>query len=155
MVNAIIGKIEKIGDIVSIPYSDGTKTFERRDLILDCSTYDRYTGDLRYNYPSFDFCGSKVNELDNFSVGEFVEVSFVLAGVKYNDKHTGEVKYFTKIQAYKIEHHERTNKASVHHSSQSVQSTPQMQKSKDNYSAFPSPVDDNGEPVNDDDVLPF
>ena len=48
--NSIIGKIQTIGQTQTIP-SKGGRDFTKREVIIDSSTYDRWTGDKFENYP--------------------------------------------------------------------------------------------------------
>jgi len=106
----ITGKIDYIGDVVSIPSKDGTRTFYKRELWIDATLFDRYTGERsKYeNFPAFEFSGEhNCKLLDGLSIGDVVTVSFTLQGNKYADRVTGQVKNFTKIQGYaidKVEH---------------------------------------------------
>lgn len=95
----IIGKIKEIGNIVSIPTKNG-QTFDKRDLVLDCSLYDRYTGDKRENFVKFEFGGTKCHVLDSFKVGDIVNVAFVLKGDYYTPKGETEQKLIMHIVGY-------------------------------------------------------
>lgn len=100
MAYTINGIIQKIGDIESIPYRD--KVFQKRELVLDCSYRNQFTGDLeRPNYPKFEFTGDHVNDLDAFKSGDIVTVTFVLNGSR--SEKNGMVRYFTNVNGYKIE----------------------------------------------------
>ena len=81
-------------------------------MVIDNTRYDQYTGEPGFSsFPSFSINGDeKCRELDSFAEGEVVTVSFDIQGLKYNDKNTGEEKYFNKVRAYKIERVERYNK---------------------------------------------
>ena len=58
MSNQIIGKIKKIGTTRSIPSKDGGKTYQMRELILDITRIDQYTGERGFeNYAQFEFSG--------------------------------------------------------------------------------------------------
>lgn len=103
MSNQITGRIERIGQTVNIPSKDGSKTYQKREIILDATRYDPYTGERGFdNFPAFEFGGDKCAELDNFRQGQVVTISFELQGTKYTDK-DGQTKYFTRVRGYKIE----------------------------------------------------
>lgn len=97
----ITGKIEHIGGITSIATKSGI-TIYRRELVLDATRYNPETGEPWENHPKFEMGGSNVNVLDQFQVGQKVTVDFSLRGAKYQDKQTGEMKYFTSINAFKV-----------------------------------------------------
>jgi hypothetical protein len=102
MANQITGKIVVIGNTESIPSKDGSKTYNKREIVLDATKFDPYTGERGYeNYPSFEFGGDKCAELDHFSAGEIVTISFDLQGTKYEKD--GQTRFFTRIRGYKVE----------------------------------------------------
>ena len=103
MANQITGKIHAIGQTRQIAPKNGGNPFFRRELILDCSTYDRFNGNLRQNFVSLEFGGNRCSDLDQYRVGDMACVSFALQGMLYQDKQTGETKCFTHIEGYKIE----------------------------------------------------
>jgi|WetSurMetagenome_2_1015567.scaffolds.fasta_scaffold351119_2 single-strand DNA-binding protein len=121
MVNQITGRIESIGAIEEIHSKDGTKTYYKREIVIDATRCDPYTGERGFeSYPSFEFGGDRCKELDNYEPGQIVTVSFDISGVKYNDKITNEVKYFNKVRGFKIElrQNQSRQQASVSHPSQ-------------------------------------
>lgn len=95
------GKVYRVLPTNSKEYNG--KTYTDRDIVLDCSTFDQYTGERRDNFPTINFFGNKCEDLSHFNPGEEVEITFVLNGRKYNDKTTKVEKYFTKVVGYKIE----------------------------------------------------
>lgn len=95
----ITGKIEKIGATNNITTKTGS-VFEKRELLLDATTYDRYTGEPRENHISIEFSHNKCSILDSFKVSDRVTVSFVLQGSNYVDKETGAQKNYTRIVGY-------------------------------------------------------
>lgn len=101
MALTIKGKIYKVLPVASKEHNG--KTYLNRDVILDCSTFDQYTGERRDNFPSFNFYGSKCEELNNYNQGDIIEITYNLNGSKYPDKVTKEEKYYTKLSAFKIE----------------------------------------------------
>lgn len=100
MPNTIIGKIKQIGETQNLT-SRGGNQFTKRELVLDCTTYDQYTGEPRPNYPSFTLMSKHVNDLDNFKEGDRVIVSFFISGNAWEKD--GVVRYINDIVAYKIE----------------------------------------------------
>ena len=56
----IIGKIKEVGSKVAIPTRSG-QSYEKRELVLDCSTYDQFSGERYENYVSVEFGGKNVD----------------------------------------------------------------------------------------------
>lgn len=155
MANQISGKVLIIDDVVSIPTRSGN-TFTKRQIVLDASHYDPMTGQKYENYPAFDFVGNRVNELDNFKVGDLVTISFALNGRPFNKD--GKTTYFTSVNGYKIEPYQRQNGSNQQSNwNQENSSTPQSAQQTtngQNEQQSPPQVDDGGVPKNEDD-LPF
>lgn len=97
----ITGKIEVIGATTPITTKNGTMIY-RRELVLDATRFNSFTGEPWENHPKFDLTGQNVNILDQFQAGQRVTVDFSLRGAKYQDKNTGEIKYFTSISAFRV-----------------------------------------------------
>lgn len=155
MANQISGKVLIVENAVIIPTKSGS-TFTKRQVVLDASHYDPMTGQKFENYPAFDFVGNRVNELDNFKVGDLVTISFALNGRPFDKD--GKTTYFTSVNGYKIEPYQRQNndyqqsnkvKSTIPTSSSSNQST-----SGQNEQPFLPQVDESGNLKNEDD-LPF
>lgn len=103
MANKQTGRVLAIGQTQSVALKDG-KTLLKRELLLDCTRFDPYTGerDTFENTPLFEFSGDKgVAMLDNIQVGQVVSVSFDLQGTKYEKD--GQTKYFTRVRPYAVE----------------------------------------------------
>ena len=105
----LIGKIIAINQIETVASkSDSTKTFQRRQVYLDCSRYDSITGEqLQENKPLLEFGGKgleQVNGLENqgLNKGVLVSVEFAVQGTSYKDAQ-GNTKNYTGIRPYAIE----------------------------------------------------
>ena len=96
--NTITGNIVTIGKTVNVSKKN---EFLKRDLVLDCSRYDEFTGKKRENYVSMSFTQKRCEDLNGYQVGELVEVSFILNGRKYEKD--GQTRYITDIIGYKVE----------------------------------------------------
>lgn len=169
----ISGIIQHIGNTESIPYQG--KVFKKRELVLDCSYRNQFTGQIeRANYPKFEFTSNHVDDLNDFNIGDIVTVSFSLNGSR--SEKDGQIRYFTNVQGYKIEKYQsRYNQqqggnqtaqaangnqpAPTQGACQSAQQA--AMESARNAAApaapnFPPAVDENGNPIqgNNDD-LPF
>ena len=149
MANTIIGKVLVIGRTEEIPSKNGGQPFLKRTLVLDCSRYDQYTGQKFENYPQLEFASKNTAILDNFNVGDVVEVSFALQGRSYEKD--GVQKYFTSIVGYKVEPY--NTQQSQQPAPQAPQNTPQAEQSNQPFT--PRAVDANGNPVDNNDDLPF
>lgn len=102
MANQIIGKVFQIGDTKEIKSKDGSKTYYRRELVLDATRFDGLTGQRGYdNFPSFEFSGDNCQILNQFKQGDIVTVSFDLQGTKYEKD--GQTRFFTSVRGYKVE----------------------------------------------------
>lgn len=169
----ISGIIQHIGNTESIPYQD--KVFKKRELVLDCSYRNQFTGQIeRANYPKFEFTSNHVDDLNDFNIGDIVTVSFSLNGSR--SEKDGQVRYFTNVQGYKIEKYQsRYNQQQggnqTAQAANGNQPTPTQGACKSAQQAamesarnaaapaapnFPPAVDENGNPIqgNNDD-LPF
>lgn len=105
MANTITGRIHKITPTKTITSQATGNTFYKREVILDASRFDPYTGQKKFdNWPMLEFGGEEAcRQLDDYNEGELVTISFDLNGREYTDKQTGEVRYFTSVRGYKIE----------------------------------------------------
>lgn len=166
----ISGIIQHIGNTESIPYQD--KVFKKRELVLDCSYRNQFTGQIeRANYPKFEFTSNHVDDLNDFYIGDIVTVSFSLNGSR--SEKDGQVRYFTNVQGYRIEKYQSryNQQQGVNQTAQAAngnQPTPTqgacqsaqqaaMESARAASAAnFPPAVDANGNPIqgNNDD-LPF
>ena len=165
----INGIIQQIGNTESISYQD--KVFKKRELVLDCSYRNKFTGQIeRANNPKFEFTGKHVDDLNGFNIGDIVTVSFSLNGSR--SEKDGQVRYFTNVQGYKIEKYQSryNQQQGGNQPTQAVNGNQpittsgngQSGEQQTNNSAspvapnFPPAVDDNGNPIqgNKDD-LPF
>lgn len=171
MANQITGTVLLVGRTESIPTNNG-QPFYKRELVLDASRYDQFSGRKFENYPKFEFVGNNCAMLDQFPVGSIVTVSFVLSGRKVEKN--GEVSFFTNVTGYKIEPYVR-NGMPVNQGAQAVSPAPPSQfptqgaqtsqqgpyvpptaPTGPTSQPFPPAVDENGNPINGDpDDLPF
>ena len=103
MSNTITGKAHRITPTVEIRSKDGQASFKKRELTLDATRYNPYTGEREFeNFPTIEFGGDKCALLDNISEGDIVTVSFDLSGTSYKDAQ-GTEKWFQRIRGYKVE----------------------------------------------------
>lgn len=153
MANQITGRIIEIGQTVQIPSKTGGTSFTKREFILDATTYDPYTGE-RSEYENvipLEFSGDKCAELDRFSQGDVVTVSFVLQGRSWTNQ-DGELKRMASIRCYKIEPRGGVSQSPQAAPVQQPIQHPAPQPAYQQPQNFPPPVDANG---NAKDDLPF
>lgn len=99
----VTGKIHSVGQTVSIPAKNG-QPFLKRELILDTTRFDPYTGERSQyeNFPMFEFSGDKCKDLDGLKSGQVVTVSFELQGAFFKGQ-DGKEKNFTRVRAFKVD----------------------------------------------------
>ena len=125
----ITGRIEVIGQTITIASKNGGNPFNKRELVLSCPRYDQYTGDIvSENHPKLEFSGSKCEKLDAFKVGDVVTVDFVLQG-NWIDGQDGTRKNITNVVGYDINRYQRK-----------VQQTEQVQQPTPMPSNEPAPM---------------
>lgn len=109
MAFVLIGRIIALNITETIASkTDASKTFQRRQVYLDCSRYDSITGEqLQENRPLLEFGGKgldQLNELERQGLkkGDLVSIEFAVQGNTYKDVQ-GNTKNYTFIRPYSIE----------------------------------------------------
>ena len=74
-----------------------TDSFKKREFVVEYSENPQYP-----EFIKFEFIQEKCELLDNYSIGEEVEITFNLKGRKWTDPQ-GTVKYFNTLQAWRID----------------------------------------------------
>lgn len=106
MANTLTGKIIAISGQQSVKGKE--KDVIKRQLFLDCTRFDPYTGERGFeNTPLLEFSHKGLEKLETLmSQGlkkdDVVTISFDIQGVKYQDK-DGKTQVFTSIRPYNIE----------------------------------------------------
>lgn len=151
----LVGKIIAINQIETIASkTDASKTFDRRQVYLDCSRYDSITGEqLQNNKPLLEFGGKGLEQLNDLvdnglKKGDLVSIEFAVQGTSYKDAH-GNTKNFTGIRPYAIERYVRR---SENVQSQAPQAQPQAQPQ---VQVQPQPQAQAPFPSQSNDDLPF
>lgn len=100
----ITGKIKSIGATQVIHSKNGGTPFEKREVVLDTTRFDPYTGERSEyeNFPALEFTGEKCKDLEGYQAGQVVTISFELQGNFYKGQ-DGVEKNITRPRAYKIE----------------------------------------------------
>ena len=109
MAFVLIGRIIAVDQQQTVASkNDATKTFQRRQVYLDCSRYDSITGEqLSENKPLLEFGGKGLDQLNELckqglKKGDLVSIEFAVQGNTYKDAQ-GNTKNFTGIRPYSIE----------------------------------------------------
>lgn len=109
MAFVLIGKIIDVDQQQTVASkNDATKTFQRRQVYLDCSRYNSITGEqLSENRPLLEFGGKGLDQLNELvkqglKKGDLVSIEFAVQGNTYKDAQ-GNTKNFTGIRPYSIE----------------------------------------------------
>lgn len=109
MAFVLIGRIIAVDQQQTVASkNDASKTFQRRQVYLDCSRYDSITGEqLSENRPLLEFGGKGLEQLNELvsqglKKGDLVSIEFAVQGNTYKDAH-GNTKNFTGIRPYSIE----------------------------------------------------
>lgn len=155
----LIGKIIAINQIETVASkSDSSKTFQRRQVYLDCSRYDSITGEqLQENKPLLEFGGKgleQLNELANQGLkkGDLVSVEFAVQGTSYKDAQ-GNTKNYTGIRPYAIERYKPKSQQNGQQSAQGQKGTQSNQPAPQTNA--PSPFSPAGQSGAGNDDLPF
>lgn len=101
----ITGRVHFIGDTITIPSkNDPSKSFNKRELYLDTTPYDRYTGQRSEyeSFPKFEYRNSNCAKLDSIKVGDVVKVSFDITGRFYTNR-DGQQSHMNSIDAFDVE----------------------------------------------------
>lgn len=149
MSNQITGRLVQIGQTVQIPSKSGGSPFQKREFLLDATTYDPYTGERSQyeNIVPLEVSGDKCAELDNFKTGDIITVSFALQGREWTNQ-DGQVRRMVSVRCYRLEARKPVQQQ------QTVQTVQQpIPQPAPAYQPFPPQVDTGGNPQNDD--LPF
>ena len=89
------------GLIISIePTQQVSEKFAKREFVIELS--EEINGNVYVNFGKFQLTQGKCGVMDNFQVGNHVEVSFNVKGNKYTDKKDGTEKYITNLDAWKV-----------------------------------------------------
>jgi hypothetical protein len=87
----IKGKIHEIGNTIPV-----TETFFKREFIIEYAENPKYL-----QYINFQVIQDKCSILDNYEIGQEVDVYFNLQGKPYKNK-KGETHYFNSLQVWKL-----------------------------------------------------
>lgn len=149
MAFVLIGKIIAVDQQQTIASkTDASKTFQRRQVYLDCSRYDSITGEqLQENRPLLEFGGKGLEQLNELckqglKKGDLVAIEFAVQGNSYKDAQ-GNTKNFTGIRPYSIERYipKSQQNAATAQAAQVAQPAPQPAAQP-----APAPAGDDGLP---------
>ena len=88
----IEGTLHKIEPVQQI-----NETFKKRNIVIVVSDNPMYK-----EYPIFELVQDDCDLVEGFKEGDEVFIRFNLRGREYQDKNTGETKYFNTLRAWKI-----------------------------------------------------
>lgn len=103
MANSVIGQVLSIGPTLNLTSKSGS-AFTKRSIVISVRRFDPNTGEPTNDYentPEFSFIGDKCRDLDQFAVGQNVEIFFDINGRKYVDA-SGVEKIITDVRPYRI-----------------------------------------------------
>lgn len=76
---------------------DISDSFKKREFVVEYAENPQYP-----EYLKFELVQSNCQQLDQFNVGDMLNISFNLKGRKWTDP-KGNVKYFNSLQAWRLE----------------------------------------------------
>lgn len=79
-------------------------TFKKRTFVIEDSSVS-FNGDVVKNHYCFDLFNNNCTLIDEFEIGENIEVFFNIKCKEYK-RETGEDKYFVTLQAWKVLKHQ-------------------------------------------------
>lgn len=130
MAFVLIGRIIAVDQQHTITSNnDATKTFQRRQVYLDCSRYDSITGEqLSENKPLLEFGGKGLDQLNELvrqglKKGDLVSIEFAVQGNTYKDAN-GNTKNFTGIRPYSIDRYVQRSQQQTQQPAPSPQPAP-------------------------------
>lgn len=103
MANEISGKVIAVSGVIEVAAKvAGKEPIKMKQLYLDCTRYDPYTGERSQyeNTPLLDFRGENMKLLDGLQKGDVVTVTFDVNGYKYEKD--GKTQVYTSIRPYRV-----------------------------------------------------
>jgi hypothetical protein len=99
----IIGTILKVYPIVQLSTKSG-QPFTKRDVVISVRRYDPMTGQPSdyTETPLITFFNDRCTQIDQFQIGQPVQISYELTGRRYTNA-SGEEFYATDVRGYRIE----------------------------------------------------
>lgn len=93
----IKGTLKRVCPVEEIQGKSGN-TFQKRIIVVDCSSVDEITGEIRENVLAFETGGRFVNDYDRYvgMEGKPVTVRFGISGRSYDSN--GTTKYMTTLR---------------------------------------------------------
>lgn len=136
--NQITGRVIAVSERVEIPSRDATRQLmAKRQLFIDCTRYDPYTGERGYeNTPLLDFTGKSLEKLEGMVASglkkdDVVTVTFDVQGNKWTNKE-GKMQVITSIRPYDIEQVHLRQAQNATEPVQAPTQAPQQQGNDDN-----------------------
>lgn len=105
--NQVTGIVTWISDPYQVSSADGSKTYIKRNIYLDVTRRDAYTGirdDAHENMLMLEFMGEKpVAEVAKAQVGQVITVSFDLKGRTWTDAASQQQRYGINVNPFRVE----------------------------------------------------
>ena len=123
----LTGRVIAVSEVQRTQPKDASKQpIEFKQLYMDCTRYDPYTGERSQfeNTPLLDFQGENMKLLDNIKKDDIVQVAIDITGRKYTDE-KGQTRIFNSIRPYQLRKLERQGVAA---SSPAQQAAPAHQE---------------------------
>lgn len=97
----IKGTLKQVCPVEEIQGKNGT--FQKRIVVVDCSSVDEITGEIRENILAFETGGRFVNDYDRYvgNEGKKVTVRFGISGRSYDSN--GVTKYITTLRLISLD----------------------------------------------------
>ncbi|WP_392436439.1 DUF3127 domain-containing protein [Cruoricaptor ignavus] len=104
-------------------------TFQTMDFYVDCSEFDRRTGQKYENILKFQLSNSNIDRLDSIKKGDMIKITFRPQGRTYQKD--GEKRHFQTLSAWNVELLEKQVKG------ENVQNTAHAQPEEDEDDGLP------------------
>jgi hypothetical protein len=93
-----MNKLETTGKIYVVNPEQTRGTFTFRTFVIETGDNPKYP-----QFVEFQTTRDNIGKLDAFAVGDEIKIEFNLKGREWKNPTTGEVKYFTTLDAWKFE----------------------------------------------------
>ena len=92
----VTGKLIKKYGVVQV-----SDKFKKHEFVVELT--EEINGNNYTNFAKFQATQAKCDIVDRFNIGDMVKVSFNIKGNSYVDKKSGETKYITNLDMWRIE----------------------------------------------------
>ncbi len=92
----VTGKLIEKNDTIQV-----SEKFKKREFVLELA--EEINGNVYTNFAKMQLVQNKCDLLDRYNVGDMLKVNFNIKGNSYVDKKSGETKYITNLDVWRIE----------------------------------------------------